>query len=97
MLQEMNVKDALKKYIAGHEVKALIENPDKEGRQQVVPMELLFNDIRFLVNVPAVKNPDFEEAAEKMQIPPKTEEGMQSPPRDARGRRSKAEGEEKED
>lgn len=70
MLQEMELNKALKKFASGRKVMAMMPDPDMEGRYQVVPVELLFNDVRLLVDVPAVVNPDFEEAVQGMTNPP---------------------------
>ena len=63
MIQEMNLKDALEKYLQGREVLSMwndFSDGDKPS-WQVEPLEESLSGLRFLVDVPATVNPDFEE------------------------------------
>lgn len=61
MLQEMNVKDALRKYIAGREV-LVLEKLDDAMDVSSLGIFLENPDLHYLVDVPAVDNPDFNVA-----------------------------------
>lgn len=82
MFQEMSLKDALKKYIAGKKVLCLQIYED--GRMETNDLSdfLEGKQLHYLVDVPAVKNPDFEEAVQKMvsQKKPEPKEELKSPP-----------------
>lgn len=76
MLQEMKLEDALKKFLQGKKVlvaPARAMDPGKE-RYLFRSLESILNEKRFLVEVPAVENPDFKEAVHQMaaseKLPP---------------------------
>lgn len=65
MLQEMKVQDALKKFSQGRTVMMMerVKRPEGVADDYIVTdLNEVFRDARFLVEVPAVVNPDFEEA-----------------------------------
>lgn len=73
MLQEMKLEDALKKFLQGKKVlvaPARAMDPGKE-RYLFRSLEFILNEKRFLVEVPAVENPDFKEAVHQMVTPEK--------------------------
>lgn len=73
MLQEMKLEDALKKFLQGKKVlvaPARAMDPGKE-RYLFRSLESILNEKRFLVEVPAVENPDFKEAVHQMVTPEK--------------------------
>lgn len=70
MYQEMSVKDALRKYIAGREV-LVLEKIDGKMDISSLGSYLENTDLHFLVNVPAVKNSDIEEVVNSV-VAPKT-------------------------
>lgn len=76
MFQEMNLKDALKKYIAGKKVLCLQIYEDGRIDANDLSDFLEGKQLHYLVDVPAVKNPDFEEAVQKMV----SQEKPKSPP-----------------
>lgn len=76
MLQEMKLEDALKKFLQGKKVlvaPARAMDPGKE-RYLFRSLESVLNGKRFLVEVPAVENPDFKETVHQMaaseKLPP---------------------------
>lgn len=76
MLQEMKLEDALKKFLQGKKVlvaPARAMDPGKE-RYLFRSLESILNEKRFLVEVPAVENPDFKETVHQMaaseKLPP---------------------------
>ena len=76
MLQEMKLEDALKKFLQGRKVlvaPARAMDPGKE-RYLFRSLESILNEKRFLVEVPAVENPDFKETVHQMaaseKLPP---------------------------
>ena len=73
MLQEMKLEDALKKFLQGKKVlvaPARAMDPGKE-RYLFRSLESILNEKRFLVEVPAVENPDFKAAVHQMVTPEK--------------------------
>lgn len=76
MLQEMKLEDALKKFLQGKKVLVMYDEileADKPAFT-VEPLEEMLKRNRFLVEVPAVENPDFKEAVHQMvtseKLPP---------------------------
>lgn len=74
MLQEMKIEDALKKFLQGKKVLVMYdETPGADKPALTVePLEEMLKRNRFLVDVPAIENPDFKQAVEKMVKPKKT-------------------------
>ena len=66
MFQEMSLKEALKKYIAGKKVLCLQIYEDGRVDANDLSDFLEGKQLHYLVDVVAVKNPDFEEAVQKM-------------------------------
>lgn len=97
MLVEKNLKEALEYYIKGKPVTALWIGED--GSMNAMPLSDILDqpENRFLVDVPAVVNPDFEQAVQEMteadQVDPEeiiravheTQESI-TPPREAGGK-----------
>lgn len=80
MLQEMKLEGAIKKYLKGRKVLALTDlSVDKDHQEYVLePLEDVLARMRYLVDVPAVENPDFAEAVQKMaQSAPAAKESTQ--------------------
>lgn len=73
MFQEMKFEDAMKKYLKGRKVLALTDLSIDEDHQEYVlePLEDVLARMRYLVDVPAVENPDFKETMGQMEIPEK--------------------------
>lgn len=73
MLQEMKFEDAIKNYLKGRKVLALTDLSIDKGHQEYVlePLEDVLARMRYLVDVPAVENPDFKETMGQMEIPEK--------------------------
>ena len=98
MLVEKNLKEALEYYIKGKPVTALWIGED--GSMNAMPLSDILNqpENHFLVDVPAVANPDFEQAVQDMteadqvdpediiQVAHETQEGIIPPPREAGGK-----------
>ena len=96
MLVEKNLKEALEYYIKGKPVTALWIGED--GSMNAMPLSDILDqpENHFLVDVPAVVNPDFEQAVQDMtedvridsdeliQAMHETQEGI-TPPREAGG------------
>lgn len=83
MLQEMKLEDALKKFLQGKKVlvaPARAMDPGKE-RYLFRSLESVLNGKRFLVEVPAVENPDFKETVHQIAASEKL-----PPPRACSGR-----------
>ena len=92
MLVEKNLKEALEYYIKGKPVTALWIGED--GNMKAMPLSDILNqpENHFLVDVPAVVNPDFEQAVQDMaeadqvdpddiiQVAHETQEGIIPPP-----------------
>lgn len=79
MLQEMKLEDALKKFLQGKKVLVMYDETLEADKPAftVEPLEEMLKRNRFLVEVPAVENPDFKEtvhqmAASKKLSPPKS-------------------------
>lgn len=66
MLVERPVKEALKDYLKGKKVVVIMEYPD--GSTELMKMERILTqeNSHYLVDVPAVMNPDFEAAVQDM-------------------------------
>ena len=73
MFQEMKFEDAIKKYLKGRKVLALTDlTIDKDHQDyELEPLEDVLARMRYLVDVPAVENPDFKEAVHQMVTPEK--------------------------
>ena len=68
MLQEMRLEDALAKFLQGRKVLVMYDESLKnDGTAFTVesPEEMLKRN-RYLVEMPAVENPDFKQAMEQM-------------------------------
>lgn len=74
MLQEMKIEDALKKFLQGKKVLVMYDETLGADKPEftVEPLEEILKRNRFLVDVPAIENPDFKQAVEKMVKPKKT-------------------------
>ena len=86
MLVEKNLKEALEYYIKGKPVTALWIGED--GGMNAMPLSDILDqpENHFLVDVPAVANPDFEQAVQDMVEPDQNENDAEgdeqlSPPR----------------
>ena len=73
MFQEMKFEDAIKKYLKGRKVLALTDlSIDKDHQDyELEPLEDVLARMRYLVDVPAVENPDFKEIVGRVEIPEK--------------------------
>lgn len=73
MFQEMKFEDAIKKYLKGRKVLALTDlSIDKDHQEyELEPLEDVLARMQYLVDVPAVENPDFKEAVHQMVTPEK--------------------------
>ena len=73
MLQEMKLEDALKKFLQGKKVLVMYDETLEADKPAftVEPLEEMLKRNRFLVEVPAVENPDFKEAVHQMVTPEK--------------------------
>ena len=73
MLQEMKLEDALKKFLRGRKVLVMYDETLEADKPAftVEPLEEMLKRNRFLVEVPAVENPDFKEAVHQMVTPEK--------------------------
>ena len=73
MLVEKNLKEALEYYIKGKPVTALWMGED--GSMNAMPLSDILDqpENHFLVDVPAVANPDFEQAVQDMVEPDQNE------------------------
>ena len=62
MLQEMKLEDALKKFLQGRKVLVMYDETLEADKPAftVEPLEEMLKRNRFLVEVPAVENPDFK-------------------------------------
>ena len=79
MFQEVNLKRALEKQLKEKDVYATprCTEPGKEG-YLFIPLSDMLKEFRFLVDVPAIENPDFAEAVQKMtQSTPAAQESTQ--------------------
>ena len=64
MYTEMSLKEALKYFMKGRKVLVLNEYDDKSISAERI--EDLFAEAKYLVDVPAVPNPEFEQAVQDM-------------------------------
>lgn len=78
MLQEIKLEDALEKFLQGKKVLVMYDESLKaEGTTFMVEaLEAMLKGKRYLVDVPAVENPDLKQAVAEMAKPDK-----KSPPR----------------
>ena len=74
MLVEKNLKEALEYYIKGKPVTALWMGEDGSMNAMLLSDILAQPENHFLVDVPAVVNPDFEQAVQDMVEPDQNEE-----------------------
>ena len=85
MLAEMSLKEALKYFMKGRKVLVLNEYDDKSISAERIE-DCLPKEAKYLVDVPAVPNPEFEQAAQDMVEPDQnendTEGDEQLPPPD---------------
>ena len=86
MLVEKTREEAMKAFLKGKQVRMLVEYDD--GSMTVEPMEEMLPEegIHYLVNVPAVENPEFAEAVADMVQEPREEETVTPPLKGAGGR-----------
>ena len=94
MFREVDLKRALEKQLKEKDVYAAprCTEPGKEG-YLFIPLSDILKEFRFLVDVPAVENPDFAEAVQKMtQSPPAVQEPTQDITQDIIQESSKEEG-----
>lgn len=89
MLTEMSLKEALKYFMKGRKVLVLNEYDDKSISAERIE-DCLPKGAKYLVDVPAVPNPEFEQAAQDMVEPDQnendTEGDEQLPPQTNRRR-----------
>lgn len=81
MLTEMSLKEALKYFMKGRKVLVLNEYDDKSISAERIE-ECLPKEAKYLVDVPAVPNPEFEQAVQDMVEPDQNEndtEGDEQP------------------
>ena len=73
MLQEVKLEDALKKFLQGKKVLVMYDETLEADKPAftVEPLEEMLKRNRFLVEVPAVENPDFKAAVHQMTTPEK--------------------------
>lgn len=83
MLTEMSLKEALKYFMKGRKVLVLNEYDDKSILAERIE-DCLPKEAKYLVDVPAVPNPEFEQAVQDMVEPDQNEndaeEDEQLPP-----------------
>lgn len=72
MLTEMSLKEALKYFIKGRKVLVLNEYDDKSISAERIE-DCLPKEAKYLVDVPAVPNPEFEQAVQDMVEPDQNE------------------------
>lgn len=84
MLTEMSLKEALKYFMKGRKVLVLNEYDDKSISAERIE-DCLPKEAKYLVDVPAVPNPEFEQAVQDMVEPDQNENDAegdeQLPPR----------------
>lgn len=89
MLTEMSLKEALKYFMKGRKVLVLNEYDDKSISAERIE-DCLPKEAKYLVYVPAVPNPEFEQAVQDMVEPDQnendTEGDEQLPPQTSRRR-----------
>ena len=81
MLTEMSLKEALKYFMKGRKVLVLNEYDDKSISAERIE-DCLPKEVKYLVDVPAVPNPEFEQAVQDMVEPDQNEndaEGDEQP------------------
>lgn len=84
MYTEMSLKEALKYFMKGRKVLVLNEYDDKSISAERIE-DCLPKEAKYLVDVPAVPNPEFEQAVQDMVEPDQNEndaEGDEQPPPD---------------
>ena len=72
MITEMSLKEALKYFMKGRKVLVLNEYDDKSISAERIE-DCLPKEAKYLVDVPAVPNPEFEQAAQDMVEPDQNE------------------------
>ena len=72
MLTEMSLKEALKYFMKGRKVLLLNEYDDKSISAERIE-DCLPKEAKYLVDVPAVPNPEFEQAVQDMVEPDQNE------------------------
>lgn len=72
MLTEMSLKEALKYFMKGRKVLVLNEYDDKSISAERIE-DCLPKEAKYLADVPAVPNPEFEQAAQDMVEPDQNE------------------------
>lgn len=72
MLTEMSLKEALKYFMKGRKVLVLNEYDDKSISAESIE-DCLPKEAKYLVDVPAVPNPEFEQAVQDMVEPDQNE------------------------
>ena len=72
MLTEMSLKEALKYFMKGRKVLVLNEYDDKSISAERIE-DCLPKEAKYLVDVPAVPNPEFEHAVQDMVEPDQNE------------------------
>ena len=85
MYTEMSLKEALKYFMKGRKVLVLNEYDDKSISAERIE-DCLPKEAKYLVDVPAVPNPEFEQAVQDMVEPDQNENDAEggansSPPR----------------
>ena len=89
MITEMSLKEALKYFMKGRKVLVLNEYDDKSISAERIE-DCLPKEAKYLVDVPAVPNPEFEQAIQDMVEPVQnendTEGDEQLPPQTNRRR-----------
>lgn len=82
MWQETDMQKAVKAAAKGKEVRVAV--PDGDDGYRLIPFERYFQDCRFLIGVPAVRNPEFEEAMRPLEHVPAAWEDKPAAPDAAR-------------
>lgn len=72
MYTEMSLKEALKYFMKGRKVLVLNEYDDKSISAERIE-DCLPKEVKYLVDVPAVPNPEFEQAVQDMVEPDQNE------------------------
>ena len=72
MYTEMSLKEALKYFMKGRKVLVLNEYDDKSRSAERIE-DCLPKEAKYLVDVPAVPNPEFEQAVQDMVEPDQNE------------------------
>lgn len=87
MLVEKSRAEAIKAFLSGRKVNVLTEFEDGSMAVESIEAILSEEDTRYLVDVPAVEDPEFRQEVEDM-IQESDSEGTETPP-PSRGRRRK--------